>query len=130
MYAKQDFQIIPDSTHSINLWNVAAALHIPKGMQVNSYSPRCMMNADLARDSLSMLICQYPEARSSEEKNFIPPSVSKMSSILGRIHVLPGYAVKSAVVDAKSILVILLGYQDNGTGPGSGPLSTLELSPQ
>ncbi|KAG8540092.1 hypothetical protein GDO81_019868 [Engystomops pustulosus] len=45
-------------------WNVAGAFFMPKGMTLNSYSPKGVMKADFSCASTVMGICQYPLLKS------------------------------------------------------------------
>ncbi|KRZ02830.1 hypothetical protein T11_17847 [Trichinella zimbabwensis] len=57
-YARQDDHESPRSVTSMSRWNVAGALHRPKGMTRNWYSPNGVLKAVFGRSASSTGICQ------------------------------------------------------------------------
>ena len=60
-YRRQLLHWRPRSTASISLWNVAGALHNPKGNTLNSKSPSRVQNAVFCLSSGCISTCQYPD---------------------------------------------------------------------
>ena len=72
---------------SISLWKVAGALVAPKGILLHSKNPRgpkvksvyCLLSSAVST-------CQYPDFKFKDEKTQDPFSLSRVSSILGRLY--------------------------------------------
>ena len=73
----------PLSTSSIILSKVDGALHSPKGITVNWYSPPPTENAVFGLSFLLKGTCQYPLARSRVQNHSEPARVSKHSVMFG-----------------------------------------------
>ena len=71
----------------INLWKVAGALVAPKGILLHSKNPKGpKVKAVYCLLSSSISPCQYPDFESKDEKTQDPFSLSRVSSILGRLY--------------------------------------------
>ena len=72
---------------SINLWKVAGALVVPKGILLHSNNPKGPnVKAVYCLLSSSISTCQYPLFKSRDEKIQDPFSLSRVSSILGKLY--------------------------------------------
>ena len=72
IYTPQWFHFTPASTISIALWNVAGALHRPKGMQRNCQAPAGVTKAVRSLDSSATGICQYPDLQIEGTEESLP----------------------------------------------------------
>ena len=84
-YARHVSQVSPSRVASINLAKVAGALQRPKGRTLNWYNcPPLVEKAVFSLSSSATGTCQYPDCKSSVEKNLLPSRASRESSILGK----------------------------------------------
>src|SRR6266540_4247 len=67
----------------INLWNVAGALHNPKGITRNWYWPFLVLNAVFSRSFFLTKTCQYAEAKFKLVNYLLPQNLLHVSLMLG-----------------------------------------------
>src|SRR6266511_2411636 len=88
----------------IRHWNVAGALHSPKGITFHSNNPQGVIKAVFSLSLSFMPTYQYPLARSSEVNHWAPWKLTNISVCLG-------FGIKVSVVNAHtSIARLLIDY--------------------
>jgi hypothetical protein len=71
-------------TSFIRSWNYPGACFNPKGMTVNSYCPKGVMNAVSGIDPGCISIYQYPRAKSNVVNHLAPVKQSNISATFGK----------------------------------------------
>src|SRR6266545_8389385 len=66
----------------ISLWNVAGALHNPKGITRNWYYPFLVLNAIFSRSLFLTKTCQYAEAKSRLVNHLLSQNLLHVSLML------------------------------------------------
>src|SRR6266508_6953126 len=66
----------------ISLWNVADALHNPKGITWNWYCPLLVLNAVFSQSLFLTMTCQYAEAKSKLVIHLLPQNLLHVSLML------------------------------------------------
>src|SRR6266496_2943314 len=67
----------------ISLWNMAGALHNPKGITRNWYYPFLVLNAVFFQSFFLTKTCQYAEAKSKLVNYLLPQNLLHVSLMLG-----------------------------------------------
>src|SRR6266536_3675770 len=82
-YTSTNLPIYGLKTLFISLWNVAGALHNPKGITQNWYCPFLVLNAVFSQSLFLTKTCQYAEAKSKLVNYLLLQNLLHVSLMLG-----------------------------------------------